>query len=294
VIASDGEVLDVEKIVDNGSGASRWDLVIMGDGYRSDEIAKYEHDVAGVVDAILKTVPFDRLRPAINVHRVNVASAESGAGDLCTGTARATFFHSNFCAGGLDRLLVTDTLTAIDVATEAVPQMNSTLMIVNSDVYGGSGGAVPVFSLAEGAFEIALHEMGHSHFGLADEYPYLSECGEEGHAQYDGPEPVEPNVARSLHPLKWAKQVTKGVGLPTTTNADCSDCDPQPNPLDAGAIGAFDGARYFRCGLYRPQFDCRMRGLGVPFCGVCQATIARVLEPFTPARQGRRRAVGRR
>ena len=34
----------------------------------------------------------------------------------------------------------------------------------------GSGDGIAVFSLAPGAEEIALHELGHSAFGLADEY----------------------------------------------------------------------------------------------------------------------------
>jgi hypothetical protein len=54
-------------------------------------------------------------------------------------------------------------------------------MIVNSDQFGGTGGAVPVCSVAGGAVDIALHEMGHSYFGLADEYPYLRGCDEADH-----------------------------------------------------------------------------------------------------------------
>src|SRR5438128_8913927 len=107
-----GTVLGTQKIVDSGSSATRWDLVVMGDGYVAAEIAKYEQDVTTIVNAILKTPPFDVLRPAINIHRINVTSTESGAGDLCAGTSRATFFNSNFCASGIPRLLVCDTTTA--------------------------------------------------------------------------------------------------------------------------------------------------------------------------------------
>lgn len=283
-----GGVLSTQKIVDNGSSATRWDLVLMGDGYVSADIAKYEQDVATIVDAILKTPPFDVLRSAINVHRVNVASVESGAGDLCAGTSRATFFGSTFCASGIPRLLVCDTTEALTVAYEAVPEMNAALLVVNSVTYGGSGGAVPVFSLAPGAFEIALHEMGHSHFGLADEYPYLRDCREPDHARYDGFEPYEPNVTARLDPLKWADVVTPSIAVPTTTNRNCDECDTQPSPVATTAVGAFEGAGYYRCGVYRPQYNCRMRSLGFPFCAVCQQTIRRVLAPFI---QSRRRPV---
>ena len=288
-----GSILGVEKIADNGPGASRWDLVVMGDGYRAGEIGQYRQDVDGVTNAIFSTAPFDQLRGAINVHRVDVASDESGAGDLCSGVERATFFDSKFCVNRIDRLLVSDDEVALDVAIEAVPQMNAAIIVVNSTTYGGSGGAVPVFSLAEGAFEIALHEMGHSHFGLADEYPFLLDCHEEGHARYRGPEPVEPNVTATLAPLKWGQLLTSGVSVPTTRNANCEDCDQQPNPASGETVGAYEGARYFRCGIFRPQYGCRMRALGAPFCAVCQESITRVLSPFLPPTllAGKRRSV---
>jgi hypothetical protein len=291
--ARNGSVAGVTKITNNGSGAARWDLVILGDGYRNDELANYRRHVKKVIDAIFNTPPFDRLQSAINVHRVDVVSDESGAGDLCSGVQRATYFESKFCVGGIDRLLVSDAGVAVEVAIDAVREMNATLMVVNSTTYGGSGGAVPVFSLANGAFEIALHEMGHSHFGLADEYPYLQSCDEAGHDHYHDAEPIEPNVTSTLEPLKWGHLLTPGVAVPTTKNANCDDCDPQPNPVTDDSVGAFEGARYFRCGLYRPQYDCRMRALGRPFCAVCQETIERVLKPFMPAVHRKQRSAHR-
>lgn len=282
---ANGAVLGTTKIVDNGPSTSRWDLVFMGDGYVADEMPKYEAEVDRVVDAILKTPPFVELYAAINVHRVNVVSTESGAGDLCKGIRRATFFNANFCASNIERALVCDTATALQVAVDAVPLMNAPLVMVNSTIYGGTGGTVPVFSLAPNAFEIALHEMGHSHFGLADEYPNLRHCKEPDHARYGGIEPSEPNVTATIESLKWATLVTAGTRIPTTSNKTCDDCDTQPNPVSSDTVGAFEGARYFRCGMFRPQYDCRMRLLDVPFCAVCQHTIRRVLAPFLPIRR---------
>ena len=65
--------------------------------------------------------------------------------------------------------------------------------------------------------------------------------------------------------------------------ADCGQCDPQPNPFPAATVGAYEGAGYFHCALYRPQFDCRMRALGNPFCAVCQGVIRQALAPHLPA-----------
>lgn len=277
-------IVRVEKIVDNGDSARLWDLVILGDGYVAGELPLYEAQVKSVAESMLGQSPFNRLRSFINVHRVDVASDESGAGDLCKGVQRATFFGSNFCYDRIERLLVTaDDARVLDAAMGAVPQFNAALVMVNSETYGGSGGAVPVFSTAAGAFEIALHEMGHSHFGLADEYCDL------GIAAPSPGELAAPNVTRTLQPLKWQRFTTPGTPIPTTTNANCKRCDDQVNPFADGTVGAFEGAQYAPCGTYRPQYDCRMRTLGVPFCRICEETIVSAFAPFM-----KRRAAGRR
>lgn len=284
--AKHGRVRGVSKIVDNGPERKRWDLVIMGDGYRADELAKYQRDVDAIAAAIFRIRPFDRLGGGINIHRVDVESAESGAGDLCQGIDRRTFFGANFCGHRIDRLLVADTAVALDAALDAIPAMNASLLVVNSTTYGGSGGTVPVCSTAPGAFNVALHEMGHSHFGLADEY---ADPIREGQNRYTGAEPGEPNVTARLAPLKWASSASPGVALPTTSNPDCTQNDRRPSPVAAQTVGAFEGAFYHHCGVYRPQYDCKMRNVEADFCAVCIAAIERVLQPFAPPPPPRRK-----
>ena len=286
-----GRVLGTTRLVDSGASSARWDLVLLGDGYASGEIANYERHVDEVVDGILSTAPFDELRPAINIHRVNVVSDQSGASDLCANIQRSTFFGAKFCDRGLQRLLTANVMTAVDVADDEVPQWNALLMVVNSDMYGGSGGAVPVFSAAPEALEIALHEMGHAHFRLADEYPYWSGCDETGRDRYTGSEPAEVNVTTNARGAKWNSRITGGVPLPTMQNPDCTRCDDRSSTFAPDVIGAFEGARYFKCGIYRPAHNCRMRNLGAPFCAVCQDAIRATLAPFKP--RGKRRAVGK-
>jgi len=121
-------VLGTEKIVDNGPSSSRWDLVVMGDGYLADEILKYQQDVAGGGRSDPPHAPFDVLRAAINVHRVNVASAETGAGDF-VGQFSGQHSLSSFCSNRIERLLVCDTSDSLNVALEAVPQMNAALVV---------------------------------------------------------------------------------------------------------------------------------------------------------------------
>ncbi|MHA6907998.1 IPT/TIG domain-containing protein [Ralstonia pseudosolanacearum] len=73
--------------------------------------------------------------------------------------------------------------------------MTMTLVIVNSAIYGGSGGPVAVFSKAVGAEQIGIHEMAHTAFRLADEYSTYAGCssGETGHDTYTGAEPTQAN-----------------------------------------------------------------------------------------------------
>ena len=70
------------------------------------------------------------------------------------------------------------------MAAAQVPEFTVAIVVVNSTVYGGSGGSVGTYSLAGGATEIAIHEMGHTAFGLADEYPYYAGGNETGHDQH--------------------------------------------------------------------------------------------------------------
>jgi hypothetical protein len=293
---ADGAVNGSQKIVDHGPDGQRYNIVILGDGYRAAEMAKYHADVLAFVDAFAETPPFGDLWCGINIHRIDVVSTDSGADDpiacgdgtIGSGAVARTYFDATFCSGNaIRRLLTCDSTSARNVAHARVPAAHVTMVIVNSALYGGSGGDVATFSTAPGAAEIALHEMGHTAFGLADEYEYYAGCasGEIGHDVYTAGEPVEPNVTRDTNraSIKWKSVLSSSVdALPTTTNANCSQCDPQPNPHAAGYVGAYEGARYMHCGCYRPSYDCRMRNLGQPFCGACRKAIRDALTPYLP------------
>ena len=85
-----------------------------------------------------------------------------------------TYFDASFGSSNLRRLLVCNTTTALQTAAAQVPEFTVAVVVVNSPIYGGSGGGAATYSLASGAMDIAIHEMGHTVFGFADEYPYLA------------------------------------------------------------------------------------------------------------------------
>jgi hypothetical protein len=292
--AADGQVVGTTQIVSHGPPRLRWNLVLLAEGYRRAELAQFAADAGDVAQTLLRTPPFDELAPAINIYRVDVASTDSGAADptACGGTGAAprTYFDASFCNSGIRRLLVVNDRTALQVASAQVPQWHMIFVLVNSTtVYGGSGGAVAVFSMYPGATEIALHEMGHTAFHFADEYPCYACTSEEaqqgGHDHHPAAEPAEPNVTINTdrNTIKLHALIHSLTPVPTTRNANCRDVDPQPSPVAPGTIGAFEGAHYYHCGCFRPEYNCRMRELGQPYCGVCRQVIRTTLAPYLPA-----------
>lgn len=290
--AGDGAIVGTTKIVDNGPDSERYNIVVVAEGYQAGELAQFATHAQDLASTLAATAPFDRLMPGVNVHRLDVSSTDSGADDPAgcggTGAAPATFFDASFCTAGIRRLLVVDSIRVVAAVNAEVPAWHAILVIVNSPIYGGSGGQIGVYSLAPGADEIALHEMGHSAFGLADEYDYWAGCGvDTDRDSHPAGEPIEPNVTLDSDraTIKWRDLIDPATAMPTTANPDCTACDRRPSPVPARTVGAFEGARYYHCGAYRPDYDCRMRALGFPFCAVCERVIEQALQPFQPNRE---------
>ena len=194
-----------------------------------------------------------------------------------------TFFDATFCTlfNGVptDRLLTVDSARATSVATAQVPFKHQVLCIVNSSKYGGSGGLIATCSTDGAAALIAIHEMGHSAFGLTDEY------GGSG-AGIPPAEPAAPNVTRNTDRAnnKWRALILPTTPMPSQCNAGCmtSTCVPPAMPPPAGAVGTYEGGFYSNCNFYRPLPDCKMRSLSAPFCPVCAGVIRTILRPFLP------------
>ncbi len=287
---ADGAIVGVYTYVNNGPASHLYNIVILGDGYQASEMAKFDADVANFVGIFQSTAPFTENWKAINIFQVNVASTDSGTKDPMTGASPRTYFDSTFYVGtGIQRLLTVDVASVLATAKAQVPEMHLAIVIVNTPAYGGSGGGVAVASTNPYAANIALHEMGHTAFHLADEYAFYAGPvpPEPDRGQFTGDEPTEANVTANTTTIKWAGALTNAAdALPTTRSPDCSQPDTRPNPTTANYVGLFEGARYFRCGCYRPAFTCKMQVVNQPFCGACQAAITTMLRPFSPPPDG--------
>ena len=284
---SDGTVLGMTQIAGSAPRNRAFNIVLLAEGFRSTEQGQFDAACTAFLATFFATAPFDELRPAINVFRVNVTSTDSGADDPAatggTGATARTYFDATFGGNGIRRLLLVNQATALTVAAAQVPEFTVALVIVNSTIYGGAGGSVATYSLAASATEIAIHELGHTAFGLADEYPcYACSATETDRDRHPGPEPREPNVTTNTNraTLKWNWAVAAATAVPTMSNPNCGEVDTRPSPVPAGTVGTFEGAHYFHCGGHRPEFDCKMRNLGVPFCRVCRAAIWNRIGPL--------------
>ena len=164
---ADGIVVGTTKVLDHGPVSDLWNIAVLGDGYRAAELAKYQIDVDRFVSYLYGTVPFNEVWNAINIYRVDVASTDSGAFDpvACGGKGFpvATYFDSTYCYDGVaQRLLYGSEATALAVSAAQVPSRHVTLVLVNSNTYGGGGGGVAWFSSNPKSVEIALHAWGYA------------------------------------------------------------------------------------------------------------------------------------
>lgn len=289
---SDGSILGTTKVVDHGPDSQRYNLVFLSDGYRASEISQFEQDVNDFVAYLFTVAPFDDLdlQCAFNIYRVNVSSTDSGADDptACggTGATRATYFDGTFCADGvIQRLTGINSATAITVLNAQVPAWDQAVVLINSSIRGGSGGQIATASRGSSDWmDVVIHEMGHAVFGLADEYEYWQGCasGETDRDNHPAVEPSEPNVTIDSNraTIKWGGLINAATPMPTTNNANCNQCDIQASPVAAGTVGAFEGAHYYHCDAFRPEFNCKMRSTGSDFCAVCEQQIRTVLAPY--------------
>ncbi len=284
---SDGTVIGHTQIFGSAPRNRAFNVVMLAEGFTNAQQNDFNNECNAFVTAFRATPPFDDLSPAINVFRVNVSSTDSGADDPVsgggTGATARTYFDASFGGNGIRRLLLCNVTTALTVAAAQVPEFTVVLIVVNSTIYGGSGGSVGTYSRANGANEIAIHEMGHTAFGLADEYAYYAGGNETGHDQHPASEPGEPNVTVNTNraTLKWGWAVAAATALPTMSNPNCSQVDSRASTVPAGTVGLFEGAHYYHCGAYRPEYSCKMQALGIPFCRVCRQVIWNRIGPLT-------------
>jgi MYXO-CTERM domain-containing protein len=273
------QAFEVETLRQSGPPDTRFNIAVMGDGYRLEDQTKLKTDAQDITDYLFEVSPLRQYAKFFNVRLIHVISVQDGADDGSAGGLRETALNSYFNCGGIERLLCVDTGVAQSIAADDMPEFNFILVIVNDTKYGGSGGVVCAASANEQSFEVVAHEVGHSLARLADEYSYdggIGPCDE----QQDCYE-ANATMRSQREQVKWKAWIEQSTPVPT----------PQTSQYQS-LVGLFEGGRYQETGTYRPFMSCKMRDLGSELCSVCQEQFVRsfwsfenvqMIESATPA-----------
>jgi hypothetical protein len=135
---SDGSVLGNTQIFGSAPRSRAFNVVMLAEGFTSAQQNDFNNACSAFVTAFTTTPPFDRLKPAINIFRVNVSSTDSGADDPVsaggTGASVRTYFDSTFGTSGIRRLLTCNNTTALQVAAAQIPEFTVMIVVVNSTI----------------------------------------------------------------------------------------------------------------------------------------------------------------
>lgn len=250
---------------ESGSSAQRMDIVIIGDGFTRAEMPAWQTAAQRVSDGILADPLFARFKGALNIRRVDIESAQSGVTE--GGVVRNSALGSQLGCFNIARLVCTDEAKVLAAVSAVAPANGRDVIIVlvNSPTYAGAAsGNIGGFSLHPQSIEIALHEIGHAAFQLADEY-------DNGTCDTSS-EPRAANVTRvaTRNGVKWAPLIAATTPVPTN-----------PGSVSNGTVGVFQGADYCPSGKYRPTETSRMRALSNPWHAVNEARAKAVFDSYT-------------
>lgn len=263
--------VDVNVSLIHGSGEYRnnLDFTFIAEGYTVNQIEKFRSDVKRMAETLFTEPPYNLFRDRINIWAVEAVSAEPGTDIPGEKIYVNTALNSSFYTFGIARYLTTLDLKSVYDYAGAAPYDNI-IILINSNRYGGGGmynyysGTTVDHPLSPIVF---LHELGHGFAGLGDEY-YTSDVAYEEFYPLDV-EPWEPNLTTLVNfEAKWKKMISPGIPVPTPNSASYR-----------GLTGLFEGGGYMAKGIYRPAFDCRMKGNGPDgFCEVCRKAITEMIE----------------
>jgi hypothetical protein len=308
----------VWTLFEHGDPSEKVDLVILGDGYRAEELDKFHRDAKRLADALFAVEPFKGRKTDFNVRAIDLPAAESGIHRVRGDAPRRTPLGTAFNIFDSERYVLTyDNRALRDIASAAPYEFVE--ILANDETYGGGG----IFNdhataSVDSAYSpyVFIHEFAHHFAALADEYYTSDVAYETGAAEL--PEPWEPNATALKDPakLKWREFVESGTPLPTPwdkaayeaksrefqarrrtlreTNAPEEQMNAHFREQEAWekqflgsqkyarTVGAFEGASYEARGLYRPELDCIMFTRNpVGFCRVCRQGIERIIDLYS-------------
>lgn len=250
---ANSQVFPMDTIMRNGERPNRINMVYMSDGYLAGQVATFVTNATSINTALFSQSPFSAYKNFFNSYAIKSPSVASGAKHPGTAGDEATsggqpiitpdnYYQSTFDFFSIHRLLVPQNNTNIfNALSSNLPDYDQAFVVVNSPYYGGSGGAIATASSDPSSAEVAIHELGHSFAGLADEYWAGASYAAE-----------KPNMTQNSNPatVKWKNwYALNNVGI-----------------YPHGSAG-------MEATWYKPHQLCKMQYLGYPFCSVCKERI---------------------
>ncbi|WP_372753420.1 M64 family metallopeptidase [Mariniflexile sp.] len=256
------QVFDTETIKNSGDNDKRINLVILSEGYRESELAKFKTNAINFTTELFNQSPFKEYANYFNVHIIKVASNQSGADHPGTSTNPMetptspltpvinvdTYFNATYDSFGSHRLLYYEIdgysanntqLKITNLLATNFPTYDQALILVNSAEYGGSGGEFPMAYTGSWGSKVIMHELGHSLFNLKDEYYPGDELAAEA---------INMTQETNANLVKWKNWLNiNGVGIHQYT-CNSGNC-----------------ARW-----YKPHQNCIMESIDKSFCSVCK------------------------
>ncbi len=274
-----------QTVLTNGPASNRLNVVLLSEGYTSDQLPAFLQDATNAVNDLLSHEPYTEYRRYLNAFAIAVPSPQSGSDHPADLIYKNTYFNSSYDP-------IADTVITIPPDAEDtnyadgqgkvdallqtfMPQCDLPILLVNEPFFaGGSDGfdRTAITSIAPPMSDVLTHETGHVLANLGDEY-------DTPHPGF--PDTEEPNTTRETNRdlVKWKAWISDSTPVPTP-----------PTGQYANVVGLFQGAHYHSSGWYRPQLNCLMRSYGVPFCAVCREALVlaiygkvRPIDEFSPA-----------
>ena len=259
-------------VVISGDPSVKVDIVIIPDGYTSDEMETFKNDCIEFAGYLFNSSPFKENESKFNIRGINSPSKESGTDIPAEDIWNKTLVNTTFYTFDLERYLMTNNNKTLRNVAANVPY-DQIYILVNSDKYGG-GSIYNLYSVCVNdnpAEEfVFVHEFGHGFASLADEY-FNSDVAYQDFYPLDI-EPLDPNLTTIVDfDSKWKDMVDEGTPIPTPSTKEYED-----------VVGAFEGGGYVEKGVYRPKQDCTMKSIVVDnFCPVCKRAIQQMIDFYT-------------
>jgi hypothetical protein len=282
----------MQTILTNGPVSNRLNIAVLSEGYTANQLAQFLVDATNAVNGLLSHPPYQEYSNYFNAFAIKVASNQSGSSHPQYGITKNTYFNSIYDPDS-DRLITippdwadanyNDGQGKVDaLLLSFMPYCQLPVLLVNDTADGGSDGFYKTAIASTEALYYEMppyppyyltHETGHVLANLSDEYtytnPYASAPGTEGAN-------TTQQTNRAL--IKWNAWISTNTPVPT------------PDTVGDGVVGLFQGAQYHPMNWYRPELNCAMGALGVPFCSVCSEALVlaiyqqvRPVDGFSPA-----------